>query len=321
MSKILIAGGAGFIGSNLAAKLLSEGHEVIAVDNLVSSGEVNIKKLESNPSFRFIRYDVTQPLPEDVTAEVVFHMASPASPNHHSRISYHSLPMETMLVNTLGTLELLKFAQRNNAKFLFASTSEIYGDPLEHPQKEEYRGNVSTTGPRSVYDEAKRFGETITSYFWREKGVDGRIARIFNTYGPNMHKDDLRMIVRFITQALHNEPITLFGDGSQTRSLCYIDDLCEGLTRLMFYENTRGQIVNLGNPQEHTVAEYAQLVKRLTDSQSDIVQSEELPKDDPTRRCPDITKARNLLSWEPKVGLEEGLLKMIGYVKSSDFNG
>jgi nucleoside-diphosphate-sugar epimerase len=316
MSKILIAGGAGFIGSNLSTKLLAEGHEVIAVDNLISSSDTNLKKLQENPSFQFINHDIIFPLPSDITADFVFHLASPASPNHHSRISYHALPMETMLVNTTGTLELLKFALHNNAKFLFASTSEIYGDPLEHPQKEDYRGNVSTIGPRSVYDEAKRFGETLTSYFWREKGLDARIARIFNTYGPNMHKDDLRMIARFIMQALGNEPITIFGDGSQTRSLCYIDDLTEGLSRLMFYENTRSEVINLGNPEEHTVMEYAQLVKRLTNSGSEIVQSEELPKDDPARRCPDISKARNILSWEPKVGLEEGLLKMIEYVKS-----
>jgi nucleoside-diphosphate-sugar epimerase len=252
MSKILIAGGAGFIGSNLSKKFLDEGHEVIAVDNLVSSSESNIEDLKQNSNFKFINHDVTTPLSDDLTAEAVFHLASPASPNHHSRISYHALPMETMMVNTLGTLELLKFAQKNNAKFLFASTSEAYGDPLEHPQKEEYRGNVSTTGPRAVYDEAKRFGETITSYFWRDKGVDARIVRIFNTYGPNMHKDDLRMISRFIAQALANEPITIFGDGSQTRSLCYIDDLIEGLSRLMFYNNTKGEVVNLGNPEEHT---------------------------------------------------------------------
>lgn len=220
------------------------------------------------------------------------------------------------MVNTLGTLELLKFAEKNNAKFLFASTSEAYGDPLEHPQKEEYRGNVSTTGPRAVYDEAKRFGETITSYFWREKDVNARIVRIFNTYGPNMHKDDLRMIARFIMQALANEPITIFGDGSQTRSLCYVDDLIEGLSRLMFYEHTRGEVVNLGNPEEHTVIEYAQIVKELTNSSSEIVHTEDLPKDDPLRRCPDITKAKNLLQWEPKVTLNDGLMKMIEYVKT-----
>ena len=316
MKTILITGGAGFIGSNLSKKFLDEGHEVIVVDNLVSSSESNIEDLKQNSNFKFINHDVTTPLPDDLTAEAVFHLASPASPNHHSRISYHALPMETMMVNTLGTLELLKFAQKNNAKFLFASTSEAYGDPLEHPQKEEYRGNVSTTGPRAVYDEAKRFGETITSYFWRDKGVDARIVRIFNTYGPNMHKDDLRMISRFIAQALANEPITIFGDGSQTRSLCYIDDLIEGLSRLMFYNNTKGEVVNLGNPEEHTVFEYAEMVKKITGSTSEIVHTEDLPKDDPLRRCPDIEKAKNLLSWEPKVSLEDGLMKMIEYVKN-----
>lgn len=316
MSKILIAGGAGFIGSNLAERLLSEGHEVIAVDNLISSSEKNIESLRNNPAFSFINHDVTTPLPEEISAEYVFHMASPASPNHHSKISYHALPMQTMMVNTIGTHELLKFAKKNNAKFLFASTSEVYGDPLEHPQKEVYRGNVSTTGPRAVYDEAKRFGETLTSYYWRDQGVDARIVRIFNTYGPNMHKDDLRMIARFILQALKGEDITIFGDGKQTRSLCYIDDLVDGLIRLMFGENTKAEIVNLGNPEEHSVYEYAQIVKRITNSSSEIVFSEDLPQDDPMRRSPDISKAKSLLSWQPKVSLEEGLLKMIEYVKT-----
>lgn len=316
MSKILIAGGAGFIGSNLAADLLKEGNAVIVADNLATSSGANIESLKNNPSFTFLEHDVVKELPHDLTADFVFHLASPASPNHHSKISYHALAMETMLVNTAGTLELLKFCKRTNAKFLFASTSEIYGDPLEHPQKEEYRGNVSTTGPRAVYDEAKRFGETITSYYWREQGIDARIARIFNTYGPNMHKDDLRMIVRFIQQAITGEPITIFGDGSQTRSLCFVDDLVEGLKRLMFYGNTTQQIVNLGNPEEHSVLEYAQIVKQLTGSQSEIVHSEGLPQDDPLRRSPDISKAKELLDWEPKVSLEEGLRKMVEYVKS-----
>lgn len=316
MSKILIAGGAGFIGSNLAERLLSEGHEVIAVDNLISSSEKNIESLRNNPAFSFINHDVTTPLPEEISAEYVFHMASPASPNHHSKISYHALPMQTMMVNTIGTHELLKFAKKNNAKFLFASTSEVYGDPLEHPQKEVYRGNVSTTGPRAVYDEAKRFGETLTSYYWRDQGLDARIVRIFNTYGPNMHQDDLRMIARFILQALKGEDITIFGDGKQTRSLCYIDDLVDGLIKLMFGENTKAEIVNLGNPEEHSVYEYAQIVKRITNSSSEIVFSEDLPQDDPMRRSPDISKAKSLLSWQPKVSLEEGLLKMIEYVKT-----
>lgn len=315
MSKILIAGGAGFIGSNLTKKFLSEGHEVIVVDNYATSAASNIHEFMDMPGFTFVRHDVTIPLPENLNAEYVFHLASPASPNHHSAISYHALAMETMMVNTTGTLELLKFAHKNNARFLFASTSEIYGDPLEHPQREEYRGNVSTTGPRSVYDEAKRFGETLTSYYWREKGLNARIARIFNTYGPNMHKDDLRMIANFILQAINNQPITLFGDGMQTRSLCYVDDLIEGLSRLMFYDNTMGQVVNLGNPEEHTVREYAEMVKALTNSQSEIIHAEGLPQDDPLRRSPDITKARGLLSWEQQVPLEEGLLKMISYIR------
>lgn len=312
--KILIAGGSGFIGSHLSRRLLNDGNEIICVDNLLTGSKKNIEDLLSNKSYQFVNHDVTKSLPDDITAEAVFHMASPASPNHHSIISYHSLPMETMMVNTLGTLELLNFAKKNNAKFLFASTSEIYGDPLEHPQKEEYRGNVSTIGPRAVYDEAKRFGETLTSHFWRN-GVDSRIARIFNTYGPGMHKDDFRMVANFVTQAVKNEPITVFGDGKQTRSLCYIDDLVEGLVRLMFNDKTKGEVVNLGNPEEHTVLEYAELIKKIANSQSQIVHTESLPQDDPLRRQPDISKARQLLSWEPKVPLSEGLSRMVEYIK------
>lgn len=314
--KVLIAGGAGFIGSHLSRKLLAEGHEIICVDNLLTGQSLNIKDLESNPSFKFITHDISKaPMPEDLEADAVFHLASPASPNHHSKISYHALPMQTMLVNSRGTLELLKFSEKNKAKFLFASTSEVYGDPEIHPQTEDYRGNVSTTGPRSVYDESKRFGETLTAYFWRDRGVDARIARIFNTYGPSMHLDDKRMLIQFVIQALKNEPITVFGDGKQTRSLCYIDDLTEGLSRLMFNDNTSREIVNLGSSEEHTVYEYAEIVKKLTNSSSEIMLSETLPQDDPLRRRADITKAKELLDWEPKVGLSEGISKVIEYIR------
>lgn len=313
--KILVAGGAGFIGSHLSARLLKDNHEIICVDNLLTGSKKNIENLLSNKSFTFLQHDVTKLLPQNISADAVFHLASPASPNHHSRLSYHALPMETMLVNTLGTLELLKFAEKNKAKFLFASTSEVYGDPLEHPQREEYRGNTSTTGPRSVYDEAKRFGETLTAYYGRDKKMDVRIARIFNTYGPNMLPEDKRMIVSFIMEGLLNKPIPVFGDGTQTRSLCYVDDMVEGLIRLMFYPDTKGQIINLGSPEEHTVLEYAERVKKLLGSSSEIVLTEKLPTDDPKQRRADITKARELLKWEPTVPLDEGLKKLITYLK------
>lgn len=321
MANIIVAGGAGFIGSHLCKRLIGDGHDVYCVDNLLSGRKENLTQLLDNPQMHFIEYDVTQPhetlaekLPE---VRAVFHLASPASPNHHSKISYHALPMETMMVNTVGTHELLKLAAKHNASFLFASTSEAYGDPLEHPQKEDYRGNVSTTGPRSVYDEAKRFGETLTAYYGRDKNLDVRIARIFNTYGPNMQREDQRMIINFITQAIANQPITIFGDGTQTRSLCYVNDLVEGLMRLMFYENAKGAVVNLGSTDEHTVLEYATLVKQLTNATSEIVISEKLPEDDPLKRKPDITKAKNLLQWAPTHPLEEGLKWTIEYVRNS----
>lgn len=311
MQTVLIAGGAGFIGSHLCERLLAEKYKVICVDNLLTGSRSNIDHLQGKENFVFLNHNVIEPLPEMEHVDAVFHLASPASPNHHSKLSYHALPMETMLVNTRGTMELLKFTERNKAKFLFASTSEAYGDPEIHPQPEEYRGNVSTTGPRAVYDEAKRFGETITSYFWREKDVDARIVRIFNTYGPRLSKEDMRMISIFIQQALKGEKITIFGDGQQTRSLCYIDDLIEGLVRLMFYPDTKGQIVNLGSTDEHTIQEYATIVKELTHSQSEIIHSEDLPEDDPVKRRPDISKAKRLLDWEPRVPLKDGLQKLI----------
>ncbi len=314
--KVLVAGGAGFIGSHLCDRLINLEHKVICVDNFLTGIKSNVDHLINHDDFSLLEHDVTTPLPDTIKADAVFHMASPASPNHHSPISYHSLPMETMMVNTTGTLELLKFAEKNKAKFLFASTSEVYGDPLQHPQKEDYNGNVSSTGPRSVYDEAKRFGETLTAYFWRDRGLDTRIVRIFNTYGSRMQKSDMRMNVIFINQALENKPITIYGDGNQTRSLCYVTDTVEGLIRLMFYPDTKGQIVNIGSEEEHTVLEYAKIIKKITGSSSEIILSEKLPEDDPKKRKADITKARKLLKWEPEVTLDQGLNETIEYLKS-----
>lgn len=292
MKTVCITGGAGFIGSHLCERLLKDGYSVICIDNLISGSRKNIQHLEKNNNFRYINHDVTLPPPDLPPVDFVFHFASPASPNHHSNISYHKLPMETMMVNTVGTHNMLEFAHQNNARFMFSSTSEVYGDPLIHPQKETYNGNSSTTGPRSVYDEAKRFGETLVAYYNREKNLDTRIVRIFNTYGPRMQQEDKRMIVNFILQALKNKPITIYGNGSQTRSLCYIDDLIDGITTYMFSDNLSGEIINLGNPDEHTVREFAEIIKTRTHSTSSIIDSEELPKDDPLKRQPDISKAK-----------------------------
>jgi len=313
--KIIVTGGCGFIGSHLVKKLLEENHFVIAIDNLISGDIENINPFKNKKNFLFIKADVIFPLKNIPKVDAIFHLASPASPNHHSPISFHHLGLETMLVNTVGTLELLKLAKKFDAKFLFASSSEVYGDPLIHPQKENYYGNVNPVGARSVYDEAKRFGETLTFYFFKKENVNARIARIFNTYGPNMRIDDKRMVVNFIVQALKNQPITIFGNGKQTRSLCYVEDLVEGLIKLMFGKNTKGEVVNLGNPEEHTVLEYAKIIKKLTSSKSKIVFEEPLPQDDPKKRKPDIEKAKRLLGWQPKTSLKEGLKKTIDYFK------
>lgn len=314
--RILVTGGAGFIGSHLCETLLKEpAYEVICVDNYSTSTPANIEFLKKNPRFTVIKHDVVEPLKLKTNIDAIFHLASPASPNLHSRISYHALPMETMLVNTIGTLNLLKLAVINKARFVFASTSEVYGDPEVNPQPESYRGRVSTTGPRSVYDEAKRFGETLTAYFVRSQKLDARIARIFNTYGPRILKEDQRMLTNFIIQALSSKPITVYGDGRQTRSLCYVDDLVQGLLKLVSVPNLAGQIVNLGSPDEHAVSEYAKLVKKLTGSPSEIVYSETLPEDDPILRKPDIAKAKKLLNWQPQITLPEGLKRTINYYR------
>ncbi len=316
--RFLVTGGAGFIGSHLCSRLVSENHEVVCADNLLTSTDKGIKNLTQHENFRFVNHDVTNPLPSDIGIfNIIFHLASPASPNHHSKISYHALPMETMMANTVGTLNVLKKAEEDKAIFLYSSSSEVYGDPEKHPQEESYNGNVSTTGPRSVYDEAKRFGETLTAYFSRVKKVDTRIARIFNTYGPGMLKNDMRMIITFIVEALENKPITIFGDGKQTRALCYVDDMVEGLVKFAFSDKARSEIINLGSAEEHTVLEYAELVKKLTGSSSQIIMSEDLPQNDPLKRRPDLRKAKKILDWEPKTSLETGIKKMIDYVKSS----
>lgn len=312
--KTVVTGGAGFLGSHLCTKLLEQGNEVLCIDNLLTGSRDNIKHLEGNPGFKFIEHDVINKLPEGIEGEQIYHLASPASPNKDNPKSYMALPFETMKVNSLGTLNLCEWALNNKAKFLFASTSEVYGDPLEHPQKETYRGNVSITGPRAVYDESKRFGETIVSSFVRSKGLDGRIIRIFNTYGPRMAADG-RVVIEFVMAALAGKPFPIFGDGKQTRSFCFVSDLIEGIVAAM-EKGESGEVYNLGNPNEFTVLELAQKVKELTGSASVIELTQPLPEDDPKKRCPDISKAKEKLNWEPKVSLEEGLQKLIKYIKS-----
>lgn len=320
MQTVYVAGGAGFIGSNLCRKLLQDNYRVICIDNLLTSSKKNIAELLTNPNFIFLEKDITTLEKKDLKdlpkPDFIFHLASPASPNKNSKISYIAYPIETMQVNSVGTKVLLDMAKEQNASFLMASTSEVYGDPQISPQTEEYFGNVNPNGVRSVYDEAKRFAEALTMAYVRKYALDARIARIFNTYGPFMQKDDGRVVSNFIVEALEQKPLTIYGDGKQTRSFCYVSDLVEGLAQLMFLSGLSGQVVNLGNPNEKTILEFAQIVKDLTNTSSEIVHSEPLPENDPTNRCPDISKAKKLLNWEPKISLEEGLKKTVEYFKS-----
>ncbi len=305
---ILVAGGAGFIGSHLCERLLNDGYEVVCVDNLVTGAEMNIAALRQRRGFTFVNHDIIEPLPELPLLEQIYHLASPASPP-----VYQEFAVETMRVNSEGAYRLLELALQNRARFFFASTSEVYGDPLEHPQREEYRGNVSMIGPRSMYDEAKRYGEALTSTYARSRGLETRIVRIFNTFGPRMDPADGRVVTNFIAQALRNEPITVYGDGSQTRSFQYVSDLVEGIVRLMA-SNYSGP-VNIGNPEEYTMLQLADLVQQLTGTSSEIV-FRPLPEDDPRQRKPDITLASRELGWEPCVPVVDGLRRTIEYLRT-----
>ncbi len=305
--RIVITGAAGFIGSHLAETLLDRGHSVIGIDNLLTGSTDNIAHLV-NRDFTFIKHDVTNYIFVQGPVDAVFHWASPASP-----IDYLELPIPTLKVGALGTHKALGLAKEKKARFVLASTSEVYGDPLEHPQKETYWGNVNPIGPRGVYDEAKRFAEAMTTAYHRYHGVDAKIVRIFNTYGPRMRLHDGRAVPAFMGQALRGEDITIFGSGKQTRSFCYVTDLVDGIIRLM--ESNVNEPVNIGNPHEMTIEDIAREILRLTGAPSKLVYKP-LPEDDPKVRQPDITRARTLLKWEPKVSLEEGLTKTLAYFKT-----
>jgi len=304
----VVTGGAGFLGSHLSDRLLAEGHCVICIDNLITGNPANIEHLSTNGDFRFVRQDVTEYLDVPGNVDYIFHFASPASP-----IDYLELPIQTLKVGALGTHKTLGLAREKKAKFLLASTSEVYGDPLVHPQPETYWGNVNPIGPRGVYDEAKRFAEAMTMAYHRYHGVDTRIVRIFNTYGPRMRPHDGRVVPAFSVQALKNEPITVFGDGSQTRSFCYVSDLIEGIFRLAMSDHH--DPVNIGNPREMSIREFAEKIRELCGSNAEIVYKP-LPVDDPKIRQPNITKAKSLLDWEPKMGLDEGLSLTIEYFRA-----
>lgn len=312
--RILLTGAAGFLGSHLTDRLIAEGHQVIGMDNFITGNHKNLEHLAGNENFSFIRHDVSNFIFVPGKIDYVLHFASPASPNPASPLGYPNLPIQTMKAGALGTHNTLGVARAHNAKFLLASTSEIYGDPKEHPQKETYRGHVDPIGARSVYDEAKRFAEALTMAYHRFHNIDTRIVRIFNTYGPRMRLDDGRVVPNFIQQALRGEPLTIYGDGEQTRSFCYVDDLIEGIFRLMmtdFHEP-----VNIGNPSETSIIEFAKIVNELIDNKAGtVIKIAKRLGNDPQRRQPDITRAREIIDWEPKISLKEGLTKTIPYFK------
>ena len=305
--RALVTGGAGFLGSHLCEYLLDRDFQVVCMDNLITGSVRNIEQLAGNENFQFIKQDVTEYLYLEGPLDYIFHLASPASP-----IDYLELPIQTLKVGSLGTHKTLGLAKAKKATFIIASTSEVYGDPLIHPQKEDYWGNVNPIGPRGVYDEAKRFAEALTMAYHRFHGVDTRIARIFNTFGPRMRADDGRVVPTFICQALDKKPLTVFGDGRQTRSFCFVDDLIDGLYRLA--HSSEHDPINLGNPREMNVLDFARLIIKLTESSSEII-NQPLPVDDPKVRQPDISRARRILNWEPRVKLEDGLTLTIEYFR------
>jgi len=306
--RAVVTGGAGFLGSHLCEKLLERGWDVLCMDNLLTGAESNVHHLLAQPAFQYLRRDVTQPLDVPGAVDAVLHFASPASP-----VDYLKFPLETMLVGSLGTNNALKLAHAKKARFLLASTSECYGDPEVNPQPEAYWGHVNPIGPRAVYDEPKRFSEAMTMAFFRYYGVDTRIVRIFNTYGPRMRLNDGRALPNFVYQALTGRPITVYGDGRQTRSFCYVSDLIEGIYRLL-ESSSEHEPVNIGNPQEITILEFAQRIHALIGADVPII-FHPLPEDDPKQRRPDIAKARRILNWEPKVSLEEGLRHTLAYFR------
>jgi dTDP-glucose 4,6-dehydratase len=307
--RAVVTGGAGFLGSHFCDLLLGKGWDVLCIDNLVTGSEGNVEHLQSYPRFRMLRHDVRRPFEVDGPIEAVFHFACPASP-----VDYLRLPIETLEVGSLGTRLTLELALAKKARYLLASTSECYGDPEVTPQPESYWGHVNPIGPRSVYDEAKRFSEAMTMAYHRARGVDTRIVRIFNTYGPRMRLNDGRVLPNFVYQAFHGQPLTVYGEGQQTRSFCYVSDLIDGIYRL--YEAEHHEPVNVGNPREMTILEFAEMVLKFTGARSGI-RFEPLPVDDPKRRCPDIGKAKRLLGWQPRVELEEGLARTIEFFRQA----
>ncbi len=312
--RILITGAAGFLGSHLCDRLLADGHEVVGMDNFVTGSRENIAHLMGNEKFTFYKHDVSNYIFVPGKVDAVLHFASPASPNPQSPYAYFNLPIQTMKAGALGTHNTLGVAKANNARFLLASTSEIYGDPLVHPQAETYAGNVDPVGPRAVYDEAKRFAESLTMAYHRQHKVDTRIVRIFNTYGPRMDLEDGRALPNLLKQALLGQPLTIYGDGSQTRSFCYVDDLVDGIVRLLLSDEHMP--VNIGNPVEMSLLQFAETINKIVGNQSGIeFVADARSTRDPQRRQPDITRARTILGWEPKVDLEAGLRKTIPYFK------